>query len=67
MDKLKEAILKITSDTKVITENQLFKLLMTYHVRLSSINYNIIYRFLNENEISLISGEENDKKYSLAK
>ena len=65
MDKLKEDILKIASINKVLTEKQLFRLLMTYHVKLSPENYEIIISFLKENEIKLINDEEKSKKYIL--
>ena len=65
MDKLKEDILKIANINKVLTEKQLFRLLMTYHVKLSPENYEIIISFLKENEIKLINDEEKSKKYIL--
>lgn len=67
MEELKAEILKIASDTKVLTQNQLFKLLMVNHVRLTPINYDIINSFLDENGIILTSQQTNEKKYGLVK
>ena len=66
MEKIKEEILRITKDSKSITNSELCQLLRTYKVKLNPINYDIIYKFLEENEISLIVREDN-KKYVLAK
>lgn len=66
MNKLKEEILILTKESKSITNSELCQLLRTYKVKLKPINYDIIYKFLKENEISLIVREDN-KKYVLAK
>ena len=66
MDNLKEEILELTSVTKVLTEKQLFRLLMTYKVKFDMNNYRIICSFLEENGITL-KDEEDDKKYVLGK
>jgi len=68
MDKLKEEILKVTNDNKILTQRQLLKLLRICNVRLSFENYNELYSFLEDNEISLTSNESNEsneKKYIL--
>lgn len=70
MDKLIKDILELTKDNKVITEKQLFKLLINNHIRFNKDNYDYINLFLKENNISLTSNENNvdkNKKIVLAK
>ena len=72
MDKLKEEILKITKETKCLTDGQLVRLLISHNVRLDRENFDDIYSFLKSNKIALRnpSGQSNtagSKEYVLAK
>lgn len=66
MDELKKEILIITSDTRVLTQKELFHLLMKNKVKLNMTNYQTIILFLKENKIKLID-KEDKKQYILRK
>lgn len=61
MDKLKKEILKITSDTRVLTQKELFHLLLKNKVKLNMTNYQTIILFLKENKIKLIDKEDKNQ------